>query len=189
MLLHARRANPLLDLRFHFVLTQICSKIVRGLNNFQKNNGSPHPLVVNGAWRRGDGGDGLTNANSQFWYGSISVGTPTYTGNDVFSPGPKCGSNCSGHAVYDPLLSLTSRDLGRIPTPPCILTISATLLSPEKTSLLMFYITLLNSTRISWASFSWSTVWASETWGAPASGTLSTSLAPTSGRIDSQNSE
>ncbi|KIJ14864.1 hypothetical protein PAXINDRAFT_134519, partial [Paxillus involutus ATCC 200175] len=74
-----------------------------------------------GAQKRGSGGDALTDANSQLWYGTISVGTPanTYTvdfdtgSSDLFLPGPNCGSTCSGHAVYNPSSSSTSKDLGK----------------------------------------------------------------------------
>ncbi|EGO21894.1 hypothetical protein SERLADRAFT_335370, partial [Serpula lacrymans var. lacrymans S7.9] len=62
----------------------------------------------------------LTDDHGQLWFGSISVGTPavTYTvdfdtgSSDLFLPGPNCSSTCSGHTIYNPLTSTTSKDLG-----------------------------------------------------------------------------
>ncbi|KAF8841399.1 acid protease [Paxillus ammoniavirescens] len=106
-------------LKFHVASTK--AKITRGFDNFEKNTGSSHPSVVNGSRKRGSDGDALTDANSELWYGTISVGTPAHgytvdfdTGSsDLFLPGPDCGSTCSGHAVYDPSSSSTSQDLGK----------------------------------------------------------------------------
>ncbi|KIK91444.1 hypothetical protein PAXRUDRAFT_149483 [Paxillus rubicundulus Ve08.2h10] len=110
-------------------ITSTKAKIIRGLDNFEKNTGSSRPSAVNGTQKRGSGGDALTDANSELWYGTISVGTPanTYTVDfdtgsrrvsdvyciDLFLPGPDCGSTCSGHTVYDPSSSSTSQDLGK----------------------------------------------------------------------------
>ncbi|KIJ14858.1 hypothetical protein PAXINDRAFT_180872 [Paxillus involutus ATCC 200175] len=106
-------------LKSHVASTK--AKITRGFDNFEKNTGSSHPSVVNGARKRGSGGDALTDASNELWYGTISVGTPAHrytvdfdTGSsDLFLPGPDCGSNCSGHAVYNPWSSSTSQDLGK----------------------------------------------------------------------------
>ncbi|KIK96001.1 hypothetical protein PAXRUDRAFT_774687 [Paxillus rubicundulus Ve08.2h10] len=105
-------------LKSHVASTK--TKIVRGLDNFEKNTGSLHPSVLNGSRKRGSGGDALIDANSELWYGTISVGTPAHiytidfdTGSsDLFLPGPNCGSTCSGHAIYDPSSSSTSQALG-----------------------------------------------------------------------------
>ncbi|KAF9221252.1 Asp-domain-containing protein [Gyrodon lividus] len=106
-------------LKSHVASTK--AKILRGLDNFEKNTGASHPSVVKSARKRGSGGDALTDDNSALWYGTISVGTPAKTftvdfdtgSSDLFLPGPKCGSSCSGHAVYDPSSSSTSMDLGK----------------------------------------------------------------------------
>lgn len=63
-------------LRFGLTLTSICSKVLRGLNNFQRNTGGSHPAASKRIQRRATGADALTNDNNQLWYGSISVGTP-----------------------------------------------------------------------------------------------------------------
>ncbi|KAF7978613.1 hypothetical protein HWV62_45354 [Athelia sp. TMB] len=98
------------------------AKIQRGFAAYEKNTGSKHPLA-NGASpaRRATGNDALTDDNSELWYGSISVGTPAKTftvdfdtgSSDLFLPGPTCGKSCSGHTIYDPSASSTSKDLGK----------------------------------------------------------------------------
>ncbi|KAF9221253.1 Asp-domain-containing protein [Gyrodon lividus] len=106
-------------LKSHVASTK--AKILRGLDNFEKNTGASHPSFVKSAGKRTFGGDDLTDFNSELWYGTISAGTPPniYTvdfdtgSSDLFLPGPKCGSSCSGHAIYDPSSSSTSMDLGK----------------------------------------------------------------------------
>ncbi|KIK91446.1 hypothetical protein PAXRUDRAFT_830850 [Paxillus rubicundulus Ve08.2h10] len=106
-------------LKSHVASTR--AKIIRGRDNLEKNTGSLHPPTVNDVRKRATGANALTNDNSHLWYGTISVGTPanTYTvdfdtgSSDLFLPGPSCGTNCSGHTVYDPSSSSTSLDLGQ----------------------------------------------------------------------------
>ena len=63
------------------------SKILRGLNNFEKNTGAPHPAAsaLKGSQRRATGADPLTDYKEQLWYGTISVGTPANTFTGKFS--------------------------------------------------------------------------------------------------------
>ncbi|KIJ64704.1 hypothetical protein HYDPIDRAFT_89851 [Hydnomerulius pinastri MD-312] len=114
--------NPDGTLNVHALESHVASakaKVLRGLEAFEKNLGISHPLSV--SQKSASGGDALIDAQDDLWYGSITVGTPakTYNGNsvsfpfDLFLPGPKCGSSCSGHTIYDPSKSSTSKDVGK----------------------------------------------------------------------------
>ncbi|KAF9235757.1 aspartic peptidase domain-containing protein [Melanogaster broomeanus] len=89
--------------------------------NFEKNTGTPHPSVVEGAQKRAAGGNALTADENVLWYGTIAVGTPPVnykidfdTGSsDFFLPGVKCGPSCEGHKIYDESASSTAIDLGK----------------------------------------------------------------------------
>lgn len=80
------KAYVVFFLRFASTLTSICSKVLRGLNHFQKNTGASHPAALKGTQRRATGADALTDDNRQLWYGSIFVGTPpnAFTGELFF---------------------------------------------------------------------------------------------------------
>ena len=62
--------------------TLLRSKVLRGLSNFHKNTGVPHPSVSKGAQKRASAAEQLTDDNSQLWFGSITAGSPpnTFTG-------------------------------------------------------------------------------------------------------------
>ncbi|KAH7912668.1 aspartic peptidase domain-containing protein [Hygrophoropsis aurantiaca] len=106
-------------LRAH--LAHTVRKLERGFEVFEKNTGLAHPRagLLSPDRRKAQGGDPLTDADSELWYGSISVGSPaqTYTvdfdtgSSDLFLPGPSCGTTCSGHKIYNPKSSSTSKDL------------------------------------------------------------------------------
>ncbi|KAF7982811.1 hypothetical protein HWV62_25743 [Athelia sp. TMB] len=119
-LTHADGSVNSAKLRAH--LAASTAKIQRGFAAYEKNTGTKHPLAPkSGVSKRDTGKDALTNDESQLWYGSIEVGTPStkYTvdfdtgSSDLFLPGPNCGSTCSGHTVYDPSKSSTSKDVGQ----------------------------------------------------------------------------
>lgn len=61
----------------------LSSKILRGFANYEQNTGSKHPSALNELRKRGTG-DPLTDANSELWYGGISVGTPAVSFTSVF---------------------------------------------------------------------------------------------------------
>ncbi|KAF9224145.1 acid protease [Gyrodon lividus] len=121
-LLNADKSVNLEALRSHVGSTR--AKILRGLDNFEKNTGAPHPSAVKGAQKR-DSGPIPLSSSAGFWYGVIEVGVPanTYTvvfdtgsGHvfviyiyDLFLPGPSC--NYGSHP-YNPSTSLTSADIG-----------------------------------------------------------------------------
>ncbi|KAH7912689.1 aspartic peptidase domain-containing protein [Hygrophoropsis aurantiaca] len=107
-------------LRAH--LDRTVRKIEHGFELFELNTGSAHPLAgsLSPDSRKKQGGDPLTDADDgELWYGIISVGSPakTYTvdfdtgSSDIFLPGPSCGTTCSGHKIYNPKASSTSKDL------------------------------------------------------------------------------
>ncbi|KAF9224154.1 acid protease [Gyrodon lividus] len=119
-LLNADKSVNLEALKSHVASTR--AKILRGLDNFEKNTGAPHPSALKGAQKRESGSIPLSSG-AGFWYGDIEVGVPanTYTvvfdtasGHvfviyDLFLPGPSC--NYGGSHVYDPSTSLTSEDM------------------------------------------------------------------------------
>ncbi|KAF9224228.1 acid protease [Gyrodon lividus] len=120
-LLNADKSVNLEALKSHVASTR--AKILRGLDNFEKNTGAPHPSAVKGAQKR-DSGPIPLSSGAGFWYGVIEVGLPanTYTvafdtgsGHvsviyDFFLPGPSC--NYGASHVYDPSTSFTSADIG-----------------------------------------------------------------------------
>ncbi|KAH0838835.1 Asp-domain-containing protein [Lanmaoa asiatica] len=89
-------------------VASVKAKILRGLENFEKNTGASHPAALKGSQRRATGVVPLTADGVQLWYGSISVGTPP---KDF--TGPKCTTNCAGHTIYNPSSSSTAHDLGK----------------------------------------------------------------------------
>jgi len=98
------------------------TKFVRGLENYEKNTGIPHPLAVQGIeseplnLKRAR----LTNFENGNWYTTIWIGTPPRpftvqidTGfSDLFVPGPSC-LDCEGHTKWHPESSRTSNDKDR----------------------------------------------------------------------------
>ncbi|KAH9017350.1 acid protease [Lactarius deliciosus] len=99
------------------------AKIDHGLQAYEKNTGAPHPSAPK--MKRADlkkhiGNEPLTNENFNYWYGSISVGTPAKNFKVVFDtgsaltflPGSDCDSSCKGHALYNPAKSSTGKNLG-----------------------------------------------------------------------------
>ena len=106
---------------------------------YERNTGRVHTLVggIITSKRRDTGSDPLTDYNADLWYGFVSIGTPpkTFTSetlpsanqnrplpyavdfdtgsSDLFVPSTNCNSTCSGHKLYDPSASSTSRDLGK----------------------------------------------------------------------------
>ncbi|KAI0315028.1 acid protease [Amylostereum chailletii] len=96
------------------------AKLQRGFAAYERNTGTPHPLSKS-IRKRSTGADALTDGSEVLWYGQVAVGTPpvTYTvdfdtgSSDLFLPGSDCDQSCSGHTVYDPSNSSTSRDVGR----------------------------------------------------------------------------
>ncbi|KAI0043077.1 acid protease [Auriscalpium vulgare] len=95
------------------------AKINRGFEIYERNTGKVHPSARNLKKRATSGADSLTDDDAQLWYGTISVGTPAqqYTvdfdtgSSDLFLPGSTCGSTCSGHTLYTPSKSSTSKDI------------------------------------------------------------------------------
>ena len=62
----------------------VFSKIRQGFENYEKNTGKTHPSATREVEKRG-AGTPLTDDNSQLWYGSISVGTPSESFTGGFS--------------------------------------------------------------------------------------------------------
>ncbi|KAF9222845.1 Asp-domain-containing protein [Gyrodon lividus] len=96
------------------------AKILRGLDNFEKNTGASHPSAVKDARKRASAGQLLSfNPNPNIWFGLIDVGDPIQvfsvgfdTGSsDLVLPGIDCDGTCDGHEMYDPELSETSFDV------------------------------------------------------------------------------
>ncbi|KAF9222842.1 acid protease [Gyrodon lividus] len=96
------------------------AKILRGLDNFEKNTGALHPSAVKDARKRASAGQLLNfNPNPNIWFGLIDVGDPIQvfavgfdTGSsDLVLPGIDCDGTCDGHEMYDPELSETSFDV------------------------------------------------------------------------------
>ncbi|KAH8987990.1 acid protease [Lactarius hatsudake] len=99
------------------------AKIGHGFQAYEKNTGAPHPSAPK--MKRTDlekriGSEPLTNDNFNYWYGSISVGTPAKkftvifdTGSTLmFLPGSDCDSSCKGHVLYNPAKSSKAKHLG-----------------------------------------------------------------------------
>lgn len=112
-------ANPS---RYESLNQNTIAKIRRGMTAFERNTGSPHPLVggIVTSSKRDTGSDLLTDYYADLWYGTLSIGSPAKaftmdfdTGSsDLFIPLKNC-SSCSGHEAYDPSASSTSHDLGK----------------------------------------------------------------------------
>ncbi|KAF9449928.1 acid protease [Macrolepiota fuliginosa MF-IS2] len=104
-------------------LNKVASKFDRGFRTFEKNTGRVHPGRVQKETveARATGADPLADEQDALWYGAISVGTPAKqfkvefdTGSsDLFLPGPKCGTTCQGHQIYNTAASSTAKDLGK----------------------------------------------------------------------------
>jgi cathepsin D len=69
--------------------------------------GTPHPSAKSSSTtKRQTGSDPLTDANSELWFGDITVGSTKFTvdfdtgSSDLFLPGPNCDSSCDGHTTY-----------------------------------------------------------------------------------------
>ncbi|KAG9310429.1 aspartic peptidase domain-containing protein [Chiua virens] len=95
------------------------AKVLRGLENFEKNTGSAHPSAVKGVGKRGAGVPLTDENNNELWQGSVSVGTPpkTFTvdfdtgSSDFFVPASICGPTCDNHTRWNPESSSSSQDL------------------------------------------------------------------------------
>jgi cathepsin D len=118
-----RNADHVVDIAKHQACIQhTFAKIQRGFEAYQRNIGSPHPSASRQkrSTKRGNGIP-LTDNSAQFWYGSVSVGTPAVTftvdfdtgSSDFFLPSSNCSSNCEGHTLYDPSSSSTASDEGQ----------------------------------------------------------------------------
>ncbi|KAI0318428.1 acid protease [Amylostereum chailletii] len=120
-----RHANGVADIAAaRASIKRSVAKVQRGLEAYARNTGSAHPLASSFKpiqEKRATGGDPLTDASEELWYGKISVGTPAKSftvdfdtgSSDLFLPGPSCGSSCSGHTTYNPSVSSTSQSLGK----------------------------------------------------------------------------
>ncbi|KAH7919102.1 acid protease [Leucogyrophana mollusca] len=105
----------------HSGVTQRMAGIQCGLQRHERNTGTPRHLATKGVDKCDPSVDLLTDENSQFWSGLISIGTPPQmftvdfdtSRSDLFIPGANCDSTCSGHNAYQPSLSSTSVDLGK----------------------------------------------------------------------------
>ncbi|KAI9453012.1 acid protease [Lactarius psammicola] len=118
-----RNSDGVVDIaRLQAGLRHTAAKIQCGFEAFERNTGAAHPDApqMKRSTKRGNG-DPLTAYGVELWYGSITVGTPpvTYTvdfdtgSGDMFLPASNCDSTCSGHTLYEPSKSSTSKDLGR----------------------------------------------------------------------------
>ncbi|KAI9453014.1 acid protease [Lactarius psammicola] len=118
-----RNSDGVVDIaRLHAGLQRTVAKLQRGFEAFERNTGAAHPGAsrLMRSTKRGNG-DPLTDNLAEFWYGSITVGTPAmnYTvdfdtgSSDFFLPASNCDSTCSGHTLYDPSVSSTSVDVGK----------------------------------------------------------------------------
>jgi cathepsin D len=105
-------------------LAYIQSKIEHGMTAYKKNTGRVHPMrkvIKRHHAKRASGGVPLTDSENALWFGNISVGNPPVdftvdfdTGSsDLVLPGPKCGTSCAGHKIYDPSKSSASQDVGK----------------------------------------------------------------------------
>ncbi|KAF9221206.1 acid protease [Gyrodon lividus] len=115
--------NPDKTVNFDALDSHVAStraKVLRNLDNFEKNTGAPHPSALQGVQKRASVGNNLYEHNG-LWFGTISVSIPSRnflvvydTGSsDFFLPGPGCGQPCYGHHIYDPSTSETAVDLQR----------------------------------------------------------------------------
>ncbi|KAF9226044.1 acid protease, partial [Gyrodon lividus] len=120
-LVHADKIVNFEALNSHIAFTT--AKILRGLDNFERNTGTSHPISVKGTGKRDSGRLPMTSLSDPFnrWFGTISVGTPPKnfavlfdTGSsDLILPHIQCDHSCDGHNLYDPEASLTSAELGQ----------------------------------------------------------------------------
>ena len=114
----------------HMGLTFCTSKFANGFSAYKANTGEEHPLAAGFGFPPPPGGIGrrasksaipLQDDDGSLWQGSLRVGTPpqTYTvqmdtgSSDLFLPGPRCQSSCSGHRIYNPSASSTAVDRHR----------------------------------------------------------------------------
>ncbi|KAI0310964.1 acid protease [Amylostereum chailletii] len=121
-----RRADGVVDLAAAKAsIKKSVAKVQRGLEAYARNTGSVHPSASSfkslPRKKRATGSDKLTDDSEDLWYGKISVGTPAKTftvdfdtgSSDLFLPGPSCGTTCSGHTIYTPSDSSTSKSLSK----------------------------------------------------------------------------
>ncbi|KDQ07014.1 hypothetical protein BOTBODRAFT_181072 [Botryobasidium botryosum FD-172 SS1] len=101
-------------------VNKLSGKYATTLAAYETNTGGAHPAAAssarNATKRATSGGEALTDAQEELWFGTISVGTPAkqYTidfdtgSSDLFIPSSSC-KNCGSHTTYNP--SKTSKDL------------------------------------------------------------------------------
>jgi len=101
------------------------AKLLRGFENYERNTGTTHPFALKQSgsqnWKRSGAGLNLaTGPNDDFWYGTISIGTPPKlftvqvdTGSsDLFIPASTGDAICKSHDhLWDPASSQTDEDL------------------------------------------------------------------------------
>jgi len=96
------------------------AKILRGLENYERNTGMSHPLAVKrtellNLKKREVGAAPLTIYDRKTWYATITIGTPPQSftvdidtaSSDIYLPGLDC-SGCSEHSRWDPASSRTA---------------------------------------------------------------------------------
>ncbi|KAH8982973.1 acid protease [Lactarius akahatsu] len=102
------------------------AKLQRGIRHSlapMRRTPAPHPSapkVKRADLEKRIGSEPLTNKDFNYWYGSISVGTPAKkftvdfdTGSALmYLPGSDCDSSCEGHVLYNPAKSSRATDLG-----------------------------------------------------------------------------
>ncbi|KAH9033421.1 acid protease [Lactarius pseudohatsudake] len=112
--MQVRDANGIADIaKLQRGIRHSLAKFDHGFKAYEKNTGAPHPSAPK--MKRADlekrvGGEPLANENFNYWYGSISVGTPAQkftvdfdTGSALmFLPGSDCDNSCEGHVLYNP---------------------------------------------------------------------------------------
>ncbi|KAH8977676.1 acid protease [Lactarius akahatsu] len=119
-----RDANGVADIaKLQRGIRHSLAKIDHGFQAYEKNTGAPHPSapkVKRADLEKRIGSEPLTNKDFNYWYGSISVGTPAKkftvdfdTGSALmYLPGSDCDSSCEGHVLYNPAKSSRATDLG-----------------------------------------------------------------------------
>ncbi|KAF9225048.1 acid protease [Gyrodon lividus] len=107
--------NPDKTVNFDALDSHVAStraKVLRGLDNFEKNTGAPHPSALQGAQKRASVGNDLYEYK-ELWFGTISVSIPSEDFFVAYDTGPGCGQPCDGHHIYGPSTSETAVDLQR----------------------------------------------------------------------------
>ncbi|KAF8266901.1 aspartic peptidase domain-containing protein [Lactarius quietus] len=117
-----RDANSIVDVaRLQSNVRHSTAKIHQGFQAFQQNTGAPHPSApkMKRSEKRRLRIEPLITYEFDYWYGSISVGTPANTftvqidtgSSDLFFPSSTCDSTCKGHKLYDASESSTAYGL------------------------------------------------------------------------------